>query len=138
MVSQVTVSRPSVREQTTDMQDDMTFLHTTPYHISYLPMSSLTHSIPCPASDRCDTGDVSVPPPRRSAPVFVCFIATQEFNVVQSNRIYNLKSFYTCIKSSVVRAPGRYQAFFWVLIDLIIGFLGLIIKAFDNQTEIWA
>ncbi len=31
-----------------------------------------------------------------------------------------------------------YQAFFWVLIDLIIGFLGLIIKAFDNQTEIWA
>jgi hypothetical protein len=101
-------------------------------------MSSLTHSIPCPASDRCDTGDVSVPPPRRSAPVFVCFIATQEFNVVQSNTIYNLKSFYTCIKSSVVRAPGRYQAFFWVLIDLIIGFLGLIIKAFDNQTEIWA
>ncbi len=30
-----------------------------------------------------------------------------------------------------------YQAFFWVLIDLIIGFLTLIIKAFDNQTEIW-
>ncbi len=30
-----------------------------------------------------------------------------------------------------------YQAFIWVLIDLIIGFLGLIIKAFDNQTEIW-
>jgi hypothetical protein len=29
-----------------------------------------------------------------------------------------------------------YQVFFWVLIDLIIGFLGLIIKAFDNQTEI--
>ncbi len=27
---------------------------------------------------------------------------------------------------------------FWVLIDLIVGFLGLIIKAFDNQTEIWA
>jgi hypothetical protein len=31
-----------------------------------------------------------------------------------------------------------YQDFFWVLIDLMIGFLGLIIKAFDNQTEIWA
>jgi hypothetical protein len=27
---------------------------------------------------------------------------------------------------------------FWVLIDLIIGFLVLIIKAFDNQTEIWS
>ncbi len=31
-----------------------------------------------------------------------------------------------------------YQAFFWVLIDLIIGFFGLIIKVFDHQTEIWA
>jgi hypothetical protein len=31
---------------------------------------------------------------------------------------------------------GMISSFFWVLIDLIIGFLGLIIKAFDNQTEI--
>jgi hypothetical protein len=31
-----------------------------------------------------------------------------------------------------------YQGFFGVLIYLIIVFLGLIIKAFDNQTEIWA
>ena len=36
----------------------------------------------------------------------------------------------------IVPAKAWYQAFFWVLIDLIIGFLGLIIKAFDNQTEI--
>jgi hypothetical protein len=28
-----------------------------------------------------------------------------------------------------------YQAFFWVLIDLIVELLGLIIKTFDNQTE---
>jgi hypothetical protein len=33
---------------------------------------------------------------------------------------------------------GMISSFFGVLIDLIIGFLGLIIKAFDNQTEIWA
>jgi hypothetical protein len=40
MVRQGTVSRPP---------------HTTPYHMSYLPMSSLTHIIACPASDCCDT-----------------------------------------------------------------------------------
>jgi hypothetical protein len=28
-----------------------------------------------------------------------------------------------------------YQTFFWVLIDLIVEFLVLIIKPFDNQTE---
>jgi hypothetical protein len=28
-----------------------------------------------------------------------------------------------------------YQASFWVLIDLIVEFLSLIIKPFDNQTE---
>ncbi len=27
------------------------------------------------------------------------------------------------------------QVCFWVLIDLIVKFLGLIIKSFDNQTE---
>jgi hypothetical protein len=32
----------------------------------------------------------------------------------------------------------KYKAFLGVLIDLIIGFLVLIIKAFDNQTESWA
>jgi hypothetical protein len=35
-------SRPPGREQPVDMEDDMTVLHTTPYHMSYLPMSSLT------------------------------------------------------------------------------------------------
>jgi hypothetical protein len=29
----------------------------------------------------------------------------------------------------------HYQAFFWVLIDLIVELLGLIIKPFDNQAE---
>jgi hypothetical protein len=36
--------------------------------------------------------------------------------------------------------PGykvTYQAFFGVLIDLIIDLLGLIIKTSDNQTKIW-
>ena len=30
---------------------------------------------------------------------------------------------------------SHYQAFFWVLIDLIVELLGLMIKSFDNQTE---
>jgi hypothetical protein len=34
-----------------------------------------------------------------------------------------------------VRSKSYYQAFFWVLIDLIVELLGLIIKPFDNQTE---
>ncbi len=36
-----------------------------------------------------------------------------------------------------VRIKEWYHAFWGVLIDLIIGFLGLIIKSFDNQTERW-
>ena len=32
---------------------------------------------------------------------------------------------------------GTYEAFFWVLIDLIIELLPLIIKPLDNQTEIF-
>jgi hypothetical protein len=40
--------------------------------------------------------------------------------------------------STLLLNQGMISSFFWVLIDLIIGFLGLIIKAFDNQTEIWA
>jgi hypothetical protein len=32
-------------------------------------------------------------------------------------------------------AKDYYQAFFWVLIDLIVELLSLIIKPFDNQTE---
>jgi len=33
---------------------------------------------------------------------------------------------------------GMISSFFGVFIDLIIGFFVLIIKSFDNQTEIWA
>ena len=35
----------------------------------------------------------------------------------------------------VVGDKAHYQAFFRVLIDLIVELLGLIIKPFDNQTE---
>ena len=49
-----------VREQSADMEDDMTSLHITPYHMSYLPMSSSEHSTLCPDSDRCDTTDACV------------------------------------------------------------------------------
>jgi hypothetical protein len=35
----------------------------------------------------------------------------------------------------VMVIKAYYQAFFWVLIDLIVELLGLIIKSFDNQTE---
>jgi hypothetical protein len=35
----------------------------------------------------------------------------------------------------VLVVQAYYQAFFWVLIDLIVELLGLIIKPFDNQTE---
>ena len=47
-----TVSRPPASEKTADVQD-ITALHTPPYHMSYLPMS-LAHIIPCPASDSCE------------------------------------------------------------------------------------
>jgi hypothetical protein len=39
------------------------------------------------------------------------------------------------IKTSRDRSKAYYQAFFWVLIDLIVELLGLIIKPFDNQIE---
>ena len=38
-------------------------------------------------------------------------------------------------RSEPVESKAYYQAFFWVLIDLIVELLGLIIKPFDNQTE---
>ena len=37
-----------------------------------------------------------------------------------------------------VGVKGTYQTFFSTLTDLIPGFLGLIIKVFDNQTESWS
>jgi len=39
----------------------------------------------------------------------------------------------TAVESS--SSKDYYQAFFWVLIDLIVELLSLIIKPFDNQTE---
>ncbi len=36
-----------------------------------------------------------------------------------------------------LRRKAYYQAFFGVLIDLIVELLVLIIKSFDNQTESW-
>jgi hypothetical protein len=38
---------------------------------------------------------------------------------------------------AMVGCKAHYQAFFWVLIDLIVELLVLIIKPFDNQTESW-
>jgi hypothetical protein len=69
MASHDTVSRPPGREESTDMKNDMTVLHTTPYHMSYLPIPSLTHNIPHPSYDRCDITVVPVSPPRRSVHV---------------------------------------------------------------------
>jgi hypothetical protein len=45
--------------------------------------------------------------------------------------------YYVMHVDSRTKLPGKtyYQAFFWVLIDLIVELLGLIIKSFDNQTE---
>jgi hypothetical protein len=37
--------------------------------------------------------------------------------------------------TTYLTSKAYYQAFFWVLIDLIVELLGLIIKPFDNQTE---
>jgi hypothetical protein len=41
----------------------------------------------------------------------------------------------TILHSDLTCTKAQYQAFFWVLIDLIVELLGLIIKPFDNQTE---
>ena len=48
-----------------------------------------------------------------------------------SNRLF--KGLPMCYPRLPVKA--YYQAFFRVLIDLIVELLGLIIKPFDNQTE---
>jgi hypothetical protein len=65
-------SRPPAKKQPADLQDDMTALHTTPYHMSYLPLPSMAHNFPGPASDRCDIA-VPVHPSRRSAPAISRF-----------------------------------------------------------------
>ena len=56
--------------------NDITALQTTSYNTSYLPLPDLATSIPCPASDRCDTTGVPVPPPTRSAPAVSRFCPT--------------------------------------------------------------
>ena len=38
-------------------------------------------------------------------------------------------------RQELAHVKDYYQAFFWVLIDLIVELLGLIIKPFDNQAE---
>ncbi len=38
-------------------------------------------------------------------------------------------------ENTLIDVKVYYQVFFWVLIDLIVEFLGLIIKSFDNQTK---
>ena len=69
------VSRSMAKEQPDDM-NDITALHTTSYNTSYLPLPALATSIHCPASDRCDTTGVPVPPPRRSDPAISRFCPT--------------------------------------------------------------
>ena len=64
--------RTSGREKTADMQDNMTALHTTPYHMSYLPIPSLTHIIPCT----------------------VCVLLPLKISVDKSSRSYDLKKHF--------------------------------------------
>jgi hypothetical protein len=57
----------------------------------------------------------------------------------------NIKPIYECRcngrqqtkRLTCLGDKAHYQAFFWVLIDLIVELLDLIIKLFDNQTERW-
>ena len=53
-------TRPVKEQPPADMHDDKT---------DTIPLPSLSPSIPCPDSDRCDTGGVSVNPLKRSTPV---------------------------------------------------------------------
>ena len=72
--------------------------------------------------------------------VVTCFVST--ISTLDSREIWeSLSSDRTAEDmgmDSVVYHKVTYQAFFWVLIDLIMELLGLIIKPFDNQTKIWA
>ena len=57
MVRHDTLSRRPPKEQpSTDIHDDKTT--TTTVDHNHIPLPSLTHSILCPPSDRCDTGGV--------------------------------------------------------------------------------
>ena len=63
--------RPAKELPSADMRDDKTDTTTTDH--THIPLPSLTPSIPCPDSDRCDTPDGPVPPSRRSAPAISRF-----------------------------------------------------------------
>ena len=52
-------------------------------------------------------------------------------------RLFEQYNFVLYVRFCYQRYKVTYQAFFWVLIDLIMELLGLIIKPFDNQTKIW-
>ncbi len=52
--------------------------------------------------------------------------------------LHGLKMEWRCTNMTETRSKDTYQTFLWVLIDLIIGFLGLILKSFGNQTESWS
>jgi hypothetical protein len=69
--------------------------------------------------------------PKRASQVIIRVQVRVEGGIRELSWVKMQRSFFMASKA-------WYQAFFWVLIDLIIGFLGLIIKEFDNQTEIWA
>ena len=47
----------------------------------------------------------------------------------------DFKSAFNSMSQASPWTKAHYQAFFWVLIDLIVELLGLIIKPFDNQAE---
>ena len=73
MVRYDTLSRRHAKEQPpANMCDDKTDTTTT-YNI---PLPDLTSSFSCPDSDRCDTSDMHVHPPRRSSPAISRFCPT--------------------------------------------------------------
>jgi hypothetical protein len=60
----------------------------------------------------------------------------QPARTVAKNNISNLYTLLV-LELIILNYKDTYQGFFSTLIDLIIGFLVLIIKTFDNQTEIF-
>ena len=73
--TEIAVRRLGNQQPTADMDDEKTANTTTTYN-NNIPLPSLTPSVSCPDSDRCDTTGVSVPPPRRSDPVISRFCPT--------------------------------------------------------------
>ncbi len=64
-------------------------------------------------------------------------LVTFVMNLLQSctSRVAGLQTPPSRVVTVSLLCKAYYQAFFRVLIDLIVEFLGLIIKPFDNQTE---